>query len=316
MKARRALLRTQTLPARSAGGGACSAALIAPYETQPVVSAPLASIIIPAHNEEAVLARCLRVLLAGSLAGELDVVVVANACTDHTAEIAREAGVRVVETSTPGKANALRLGDAECVTFPRIYVDADIELENSSVRALVAALNGSEALAAAPVPTWDLVGASGPVRRVHEVHELLIAPRRALAGVGVYVLSEGGHSRIFPMPDVVSDDSLVHRRFAASERLIVGDAKVIVRPPRTLRAHLHRRIRIRQGCRELDALGIHEAEGRLRLTSLGRLVTDRSISALDAAFYLGVLMVDRVITRRRNPSIAWSVDATSRRVAV
>ena len=135
MKARRALLRTQTIPARPLLGSAFGTALVAPYEiSQPNVSAPLASIVIPAHNEEAVLARCLRVLLAGSLPGELDVIVVANACTDRTAEIAREAGVRVLETSTPGKANALRLGDAECVTFPRIYVDADIELENSSVR--------------------------------------------------------------------------------------------------------------------------------------------------------------------------------------
>ena len=65
------------------------------------MNAPLASVVIPAHNEEAVLGRCLRVLLAGSTPGELDVVVVANACTDRTAEIAREAGVRVVETSTP-----------------------------------------------------------------------------------------------------------------------------------------------------------------------------------------------------------------------
>jgi len=253
--------------------------------------------------------------LTGSLPGELDVIVVANGCTDRTAEIAREAGVRVVETSTPGKANALRLGDAECASFPRIYVDADIELENSSVRTLVAALNGSEALAAAPVPTWDLVGASGPLRRVHDVHELLIAPRRALAGVGVYALTEAGHSRVFPMPNVVSDDSLVHRKFAVSERLIVADAKVIVRPPRTLRAYLHRRIRIRQGCRELDALGIHEPEGRLRLRSLGQLVAYRSVTVLDAGFYLGVLIVDRVLTRRRSSSIAWSTDATSRRVS-
>jgi glycosyltransferase involved in cell wall biosynthesis len=315
MKARRALLRTRTLPARPTSGAVCSAALIAPYEPGPVVDAPLASIVIPAHNEEAVLARCLRALLAGSLPGELDVIVVANACTDRTAEIAREAVVQVVETSTPGKANALRLGDAKCVTFPRIYVDADIELESSSVRALVAALNGSDALAAAPVPTWDMAGASGPVRRVQEVHELLIAPRRALAGVGVYALTEGGHGRIFPMPNVVSDDSLVHRRFTASERLIVADAKVIVRPPRTLRAYLHRRIRIRQGCRELDALGIHEPEGRLRLQSLGRLVADRSVNVLDAAFYLGVLVVDRVITRRGNSSILWPTDATSRRIS-
>lgn len=290
-------------------------ALIGPHEPEPAVNTPIASIVIPAHNEEAVLARCLRVLVAGSLPGELDVIVVANACTDRTAEIAREAGVRVVETSTPGKANALRLGDGECVTFPRIYVDADIELENSSVRALVAALEGSDAVAAAPVPTWDLVGASGPVRRVHWVHEQLMAPRRALCGVGAYMLTESGHRRIFPLPDVLSDDGLVDRSFATDERLIVGGAAVVVRPPRTLRAHLQRRIRIRQGCRELDALGIHDPGGRLRLSSLGRLVTDRLVTPQDAALYLGVLAIDRVVTRRQRPSIVWSTDATSRRIS-
>jgi hypothetical protein len=253
------------------------------------------------------------VLLAGSLPGELDVIVVANACTDRTAEIAREAGVRVVDTSTPGKANALRLGDAEGVTFPRVYMDADIELESSSIRALVAALEGSDALAAAPVPTWDLVGASGPVRRVHLVHEQLMAPRRALSGVGVYVLTEGGHRRIFPLPDVLSDDGLADRSFASHERLIVVNAAVVVRPPRTLRAHLQRRIRIRQGCRELDALGMPDREGRLRLRSLGRLVADKSVTPVDAAVYLSVLAIDRVVTRRRSHPIAWSIDATSRR---
>jgi hypothetical protein len=240
--------------------------------------------------------------------------VVANACTDRTAEIAREAGVRVVETSTPGKANALRLGDAECVTFPRIYVDADIELDNSSVRALVAALAGTDALAAAPVPILDLVGASGPVRRVHWVHEQLMAPRRALSGVGVYVLTEGGHRRIFPLPDVLSDDGLVDRSFTVGERLVVGGAAVVVRPPRTLRAHLQRRIRIRQGCRQLDALGMPDPEGRLRLRSLGQLVAYGSVTPLDAAFYLGVLVVDRVVTHRQSPSIVWKTDATSRQV--
>lgn len=308
-------MRTQTLPVRREADAARGTALIAPYEPRQVVNASLASIIIPAHNEEAVIARCLRVLLAGFLPGELDVIVVANACTDRTAGIAREAGVRVVETSTPGKANALRLGDAECVTFPRIYVDADIELESSSVRALVAALNASDALAAAPVPTWDMVGASSPVRRLHLVHEQLMAPRRALSGVGAYVLTAGGHRRIFPLPDVLSDDGLVDRSFAADERLIVRGAAVVVRPPRTLRAHLTRRRRIREGCRQLDALGMHDPEGRLRLQSLARLVADRSVTILDAAFYLGVLVVDRAITHRGNSSIVWATDATSRRVA-
>jgi glycosyltransferase involved in cell wall biosynthesis len=280
------------------------------------VNVPLASVVIPAHNEESVLGRCLQVLLSDFASDELDVVVVANACTDRTVEIAREAGVRVVETLTSGKANALRLGDAECVTFPRIYVDADIELESSSARALVSALDGSDALAAAPVPTWDLVGASVPACRVHRVHEELMAPRRALAGVGVYVLTEEGHRRIFPLPDVLSDDGLVHRSFVADERLVVAGAHVVVRPARTLRAHLRRRIRIRQGNRQLDALGVPAAEGRIRLRSLGRLVAERSVSALDAAFYLGVLGVDLVITRRTGPWIAWSTDATSRQALI
>lgn len=277
------------------------------------MNAPLASVVIPAHNEEAVLGRCLQVLLADSTPGEFDVVVVANACTDHTAEMAREAGVRVVETSTPGKANAVRLGDAECVTFPRIYADADIELLSSSARALVSALDGSDLLAAAPVPIWDLVGASGPARRVHRVHEQLMASRRTLDGVGVYVLTEDGHRRIFPLPDVLSDDGLISRSFGVAERLVVPSAPVVVRPARTLRAHVRRRVRVRQGNRQLDALGVPAADGRLRLRSLGQLVADRSVSLVDAAFYLGVLAVDRVITSRQGRSTSWSTDASSRR---
>jgi hypothetical protein len=263
-----------------------------------------------------VLDRCLRALLTDFASDELDVVVVANACTDRTVEIARRAGVRVVETPAPGKVNALRLGDAECVTFPRIYADADIDLDSSSARALVSALNGSGALAAAPAPTWDLVGASGPARRVHRVHEHLMAPRRGLAGVGVYVLTEKGHRRIFPLPDVLSDDGLVHRSFAAEERLIVASAPVVVRPARTLRAHVRRRIRVRQGNRQLDALGITAPEGRIQLRSLIRLVAEQSVSAVDAAFYLGVLVVDLVMSRWLGPSIAWSADTTSRQAAI
>jgi hypothetical protein len=136
--------------------------------------------------------------------------------------------------------------------------------------------------------------------------------RRALAGVGVYALSEDGHRRIFPLPDVLSDDGLVHRRFAAEERIVVVEATAVVRPARTLRAHLHRRVRVRQGNRELGALGLRAPEGRLRLRSLGWLVADRLVSPLDAASYLGVLALDRVRTLWRGTSITWSTDTSSR----
>ncbi|MBX6382558.1 MAG: glycosyltransferase [Microbispora sp.] len=257
------------------------------------------SVVVPAHDEESVIAGNLARLLDGTAPGEFDVVVVANACSDGTAEAARKAGVRVLETATPGKTNALRLGDAACRTFPRVYLDADVVLTAESVRALVAAAARPGVLACAPVPRWDLDGASAIARRVHKVHDLLIAPSRGLSGVGVYVLTEEGHARVFPMPDVISDDGYVHRMFAPGERVVVTEAWSLVRPARTIRAHLRRRVRVRQGNRELDALGLPLAEGRLEFGALRALVASGRVTPLDAACYLAVLALDRGLTRLR-----------------
>ncbi|MCW2887649.1 MAG: hypothetical protein JWL58_4511 [Streptosporangiaceae bacterium] len=273
---------------------------------------PIVSIVMPAHNEEAAIGDNLRRLLAGTEPGEFDVIVVANACSDRTAELARQDGVRVLETQTPGKVNALRLGDEACRTFPRVYVDADVEVTAGSVRALVEAAAGPGVLACAPVPEWNLAGAGWVARRLHRVHEPLIAPFRALSGVGVYVLTEKGHERIFPMPDVISDDGLVHRSFAAEERAVVAGARSVVRPARTVSAHLKRRVRVRQGNRQLDALGLPLPEGRLELRSLGRLLAERRVSPLDAGCYLAVLLLDRALTRVRRDQVSWGTDASSR----
>jgi hypothetical protein len=276
--------------------------------------APIASVVIPAHNEETVLARSLQRLLSGSAPGELDVVVVPNGCSDQTAEVARRAGVRVLETPVAGKVNALRLGDAACRTFPRVYLDADVELSIASVRALVTALAEPGVLACAPVPEWDLTQASGMARRVHRVHDRLVAPHRALAGTGVYVLSAPGHGRVFPLPDVISDDEWVHRGFDAAERVVVPGASSLVRPPRTVAAHLRRRVRVQQGNRQLTELSRPPAGGRLGLRDLGQLLLQRSVSPLDAACYLVVLGVERALVcwRSRRGRGAWGTDHSSR----
>jgi glycosyltransferase involved in cell wall biosynthesis len=277
------------------------------------VRRPIVSIVVPAHNEEAVIAGNLRRLLAASAPGEFDVVVVPNACSDRTAELARQAGVRVVETPVPGKVHALRLGDEACRTFPRVYLDADVELTAESVRALVAACARPGVLACAPVPRLNLDGVGPVARRVHHVHEQLIAPFRTLAGVGVYVLTEPGHDRVFPMPDVISDDGWVHAGFAPSERVVVPEARSLVRPARTVSAHLNRRVRVRRGNRQLADLGRPAAEGRLRLRSLARLVTGGTVTPLDAGCYLAVLALDRGLTLLRHRRRAtWGGDASSR----
>lgn len=276
---------------------------------------PVVSIVVPAHNEETAIAGNLRRLLAGTPPGQFDVVVVANACSDRTAELARQTGVRVLETPIPGKAHALRLGDETCRVFPRVYLDADVELTAESVRALVEASRRPGVLACAPVPRWDVEGATWIARRTHHVHEQLIAPSRALAGVGVYVLTQEGHARAFPLPDVLSDDGWVHAGFAPDERAVVPEATSLVRPARTVAAHLNRRVRVRLGNRQLAELGRPVTENRLRLGSLRTLVTTGRVSPLDAACYLGVLALDRALTRARRlrgGPVQWGTDAGSR----
>src|ERR1044071_1194081 len=83
----------------------------------------VASIVIPAHNEGAVIRRLLRSLPEVVDAGRLEVIVACNGCTDDTADIARRHGAKVVEISTPSKIAALNAADDIAVAYPRLYVD-------------------------------------------------------------------------------------------------------------------------------------------------------------------------------------------------
>jgi hypothetical protein len=274
---------------------------------------PVVSIVIPAHNEAAVIEHNLRRLLEGTEPGEFEVIVVPNACTDGTAEAARRVpGVRVIESEVPGKVPALRLGDEACRTFPRVYLDADVELSAASVRALVAACARPGVLACSPVPEFDLSRVGALIGRVHRVHDRMIAPTRALAGAGVYVLTEEGHGRVFPMPDVISDDGWVHASFAPHERVAVAEARSLVKPARTIAAHLNRRVRVRRGNRQLAALKGPGGEAGLGLGGLVRLVRRRTVSPADATAYLSVLVLDRTVSRLRRDRAGWGSDASTR----
>ena len=59
----------------------------------------MTTVIIPAHNEESEIARCLDALRPSDRPAELQVIVVCNGCTDGTASVARS--FEHVEVSRP-----------------------------------------------------------------------------------------------------------------------------------------------------------------------------------------------------------------------
>jgi cellulose synthase/poly-beta-1,6-N-acetylglucosamine synthase-like glycosyltransferase len=107
------------------------------------VSGISAVIVIPAHDEEAVIERTVRdvMLQAGTAAR---VLVVADNCTDRTAELARAAGATVLERNDPelrGKGFALAAAREHLRGNPPgvvIVLDADCRIDAASVRALIA----------------------------------------------------------------------------------------------------------------------------------------------------------------------------------
>ena len=214
----------------------------------------MVSVVIAAHNEATVVGRTLRAVQAAS-SDPVETIVVANACTDATAEVARaNDATEVVEVTDAGKSNALNLGDRAATGFPRIYLDADISLPPGGVDRLVGALSGG-ALVAVPGRRLVLEGRPWPVRAYFAINERLPVYRNGLFGRGVIVLSESGRARFGEFPRVVADDLFLDSLFASSERAHVAEVVVPVETPFTTRELLHRLTRVRRGNAAMRAMG-------------------------------------------------------------
>lgn len=244
-------------------------------------SPPIASIVIPAHNEEQVIGTCLTTLLAGADEGELEIVVVANGCRDRTAERARGVGpgVKVIEVARGSKPLALNTGDQAVSAFPRFFVDADVQVGIDAIRKVVAALGSGDALAAAPRMELDLAGRPWRIRAFYETWSKLHYVTDAHIGSGVYAVSEAGRARFDRFPDIVADDLFVHSLFDPSERVSVHDAEFVDRAPLTLRGLLRIKGRAAAGNYEYRAKYADQAQhaegaNRRRGAGAGALVRD------------------------------------------
>lgn len=107
------------------------------------------AIIVPAHNEEVMIGRCIESLQGAAYAGS-EIIVVADNCSDATAAIARGRGVTVLErfnTDLRGKGYALVKGFNYALSrgFDGVLViDGDSRVSPNLIRATAAALGAGQ----------------------------------------------------------------------------------------------------------------------------------------------------------------------------
>jgi glycosyltransferase involved in cell wall biosynthesis len=207
------------------------------------------SVIIPSHNEEALIGRSLAALTCGEGSDPLQIIVVCNGCTDRTADVARAFGpaVTVLETPVPSKVHALNLGDQAATGFPRFYMDADVQVTARDVCKVADALHKGPCLAAAPRLRMDCSESSWLVRAYYRAWLRLPYCREGMMGVGVYAVSEQGRKRFLAFPDIIADDLFVRLQFTPEERTAVEDTWSVVQAPRTIRGLIKIKSRGRLG---------------------------------------------------------------------
>lgn len=279
----------------------------------------MVSVVIAAHNEEAVIGDCLDALLRQRTDEPLEIVVSANGCTDRTAEVAAARGVQVIDRPQPGKVGALNAGEALVRSFPRIYLDADIVLPDDAVSRIVETMqNSSTILAAVPRRRIDTRGRPWPVRAYFAINDRLPVFEHGLFGRGMITLSEQGRSRFSVFPDLIADDLFLDSLFPDSQKAQVSEVEVLVEAPFGVRDLVRRLVRVRRGNSELQAAA---ADGDVAATVrasdkwawLRDVVVPHPRLAPAAVPYVLITVYAGVLSRREG-AVEWGRDASTRTV--
>jgi glycosyltransferase involved in cell wall biosynthesis len=247
-------------------------ALLRPLLRRPVRAQPIeptVSIIVPAHNEAAVIAGKIENALALDYpADRLDVIVVSDGSTDGTAEEARAAAarlgggarVRVIEhAENRGKMAALNAGVSAATGEIIVFTDAAALFAPDAVRRLVSNYADPD------------VGAAGGVYRVLSPHaaqtgaqedfywkyETLLKQLEASMGsvLGTHGQISSVRRALYPFPaeHLINDDYVIPTRVLQRGHRVAYDASAVVHEHAGEMSGFGRRVRIASG--NLQQLG-------------------------------------------------------------
>lgn len=270
------------------------------------------SVIIPAHNEEAVIQRTLRTLLRGAKCSEFEVFVVCNGCSDRTADVAAKESkdIIVIETDEASKTAAINAGLRAASSDVVILLDADIDLDTAAARRLAQAASRPGVEVAIGHMDVDTQGADFLVRAFYRVwveHPYLSNGKFAAA----IALSRAGLARIGELPRIVADDTYLRRLFPPAKVAVAESVHFMVRAPRNVVTLVKVRARSHFGTRQLASTSAPSERypGETR-ELLQRLIVKPMLWPL-VPVYLFITLAARGLSYRVKPA-RWERDLTTR----
>jgi glycosyltransferase involved in cell wall biosynthesis len=213
------------------------------------------SIVIPAHNEAAVVARTLESIFANELDRPFQVIVVANGCSDGTAEVVRRFGekVELVETPIGSKVHALNLGDRAARYDLRAYLDADIELSGNALQSVVDAFKDPSVRLAMPRAKHVYRGRNPILAGYYSLWRSMPYVRKGAMGGGFYCIDKELRRRFREFPAITADDKFIRNLAKPGERRVVDGCYATVTMAGTFRDLLKVKTRWTYGNLELSA---------------------------------------------------------------
>ena len=261
------------------------------------------SIIIPASNEGPWIGACLAALAASDPApeGPVQVITVANGCTDDTAAQARACApqieargwnLTVLDLARGSKPAALNAGDAAARHPARLYLDADVRPDPPLLAQIVSALSTADPRYITGTPR--IAPPRSHVTRLYARAWSHVPFNRSTApGYGLFALTPAARARWQDWPDIISDDTFARLHFTPAERVqLPGGYDWPL--PEGLRNMIRVRARQDRGIRQIAARYPHllanDTKPATRLTQLLR------AAPLGTVVYSAVILLARLQT--------------------
>jgi glycosyltransferase involved in cell wall biosynthesis len=278
------------------------------------------AVIIPAHDEEVALRRCLVGLACQSYAGPVEIIVVANGCEDDTAAVALDCRallppnftLRVIELPVAAKWQALNAADEAASSAARVYLDADIVLSPNALEGLLGVLaeEGPRLVQPEVVVAWG--PNSYPVRAFVRVWSALPYVRGQVLGLGCYAVNARGREVWDAFPPLGADDTFVRFRFDDADKRVVPGATMTLSFPASLRELILVRARWCRLSREVRRTEpwLPPTERR-RWLAAARFISARPSFWLDGFIFTGIWACAIYIARLPTPQGDWARARTS-----